>query len=89
MFVAPGGAAHPRLHPIWAVRKYDAAMGIAKLWTTKDIAARLEVSSETVRVLSHRPGFPEPAGQVGHIRVWSADDVERWISEHRPDKASE
>ncbi|MDT3441312.1 helix-turn-helix domain-containing protein [Pseudofrankia sp. BMG5.37] len=62
-------------------------MGIPKLWTSKDIAARLDVSSERVRQLSHRDDFPPPVGEVGHIRVWSEEDVEQWISEKRPGQA--
>jgi predicted DNA-binding transcriptional regulator AlpA len=62
---------------------------LPQLWTTKDIAARLGVSRERARQLSHGDDFPRPAGQVGHIRVWSADAIEEWIKEHRPEKAGE
>ncbi|OAA23581.1 hypothetical protein UG55_103515 [Frankia sp. EI5c] len=62
-------------------------MGIPKLWTSKDVAGRLKVSSERVRQLSHRDDFPEPVGEVGHIRVWAENDVEEWIAKNRPDKA--
>jgi hypothetical protein len=64
-----------------------AGVVVPKLWTSKDIAERLGVSSERVRQLSHRADFPAPVGEVGHIRVWSADDIEAWITEYRPDQA--
>ena len=62
---------------------------LPQLWTTKDIGARLGTSRERARQLSHGEDFPAPAGQVGHIRVWSSADVEAWIADHRPDKAPE
>ncbi len=61
---------------------------VPKLWTTKDIAERLAVSSERVRQLSHRDDFPKPVGEIGHIRMWSVVDIESWIAEHRPERTS-
>ncbi|ADP78362.1 DNA-directed RNA polymerase sigma-70 factor [Pseudofrankia inefficax] len=60
---------------------------VPQLWTTKDIGAHLGISRERARQLSHGDDFPAPVGQVGHIRMWSAPDVEAWATEHRPDKA--
>ncbi|ONH55433.1 RNA polymerase subunit sigma-70 [Frankia sp. CcI49] len=60
---------------------------VPQLWTTKDIGARLGISRERARQLSHDEAFPAPIGRVGHIRMWSADDIERWAGENRPDKA--
>ncbi|KLL10821.1 MULTISPECIES: AlpA family transcriptional regulator [Protofrankia] len=58
-------------------------------WTTKDIATALGVSQERARVISHRDDFPTPIIKSSRFRAWSADDVEAWIAEHRPDRASE
>lgn len=70
------------------MRKYHHQVPAPKLWTSKDIAARAGVTTESVRVWSHRDDFPEPAGIIGHIRVWVAADVEAWIAEHRPGQDS-
>ena len=58
-------------------------------WTTKDIASALGVSQERARVLSHRTDFPAPIVKGTRFRAWRPEDVEAWITEHRPDKVSE
>jgi len=65
-----------------------AAMADVELWTTGDIAARLGISTERARQLTHREEFPEPVGAAKHIRFWRADRVEEWITRHRPNQAS-
>ncbi len=59
------------------------------LWTTSDVARRLGVSQERARQLANRPGFPAPSYRHGPSRFWLISDVERWIAEHRPDKAAD
>lgn len=50
-----------------------------------DIAARLGVTRERARQLSHRADFPAPTKTIGTLRAWRSADVEAWIAEHRPD----
>ncbi|MBL7494854.1 helix-turn-helix domain-containing protein [Frankia sp. CNm7] len=59
-----------------------------ELWTTGDIAERLGITTERVRQLSHRDGFPAPAGRAKHIRYWRARDIEDWIEKNRPDQGA-
>ncbi len=58
------------------------------LWTTTDIAQRLGVSPAWARRLANSDDFPAPRFRHGLARFWTIDDVEAWIAEHRPDKAS-
>ncbi|WP_256789859.1 sigma factor-like helix-turn-helix DNA-binding protein [Frankia sp. AvcI1] len=54
------------------------------LMTTGDIAERMGITRERVRQLSHRADWPAPARVIGELRAWRRDDVEEWISTHRP-----
>ncbi len=56
------------------------------LWTTADIAKRLGVSQERARQIANTDHFPAPRFRHGLARFWTIDDVEQWITEHRPDK---
>lgn len=40
------------------------------------------------QITQHR-NFPEPLAKLEMGYVWDADDVERWIAEHRPELAEE
>jgi prophage regulatory protein len=55
-----------------------------RLVTVAEIAEQLGVTHERARQLTHQPGFPPPVKTVGLVRIWLAEDVDRWISEHRP-----
>ena len=46
-----------------------------------DIARRLQVSTQRVRVLVHGPGFPKPLGKLGRSSVWRWSSIERWARE--------
>jgi predicted DNA-binding transcriptional regulator AlpA len=41
------------------------------------------------RQLSHRGDFPPPVQQIGALRAWRSSDVEAWIKQNRPEKATE
>ncbi|WP_322778264.1 DNA-binding protein [Frankia sp. Cas4] len=64
-------------------------MSEEQLWTTGDIAARLTITSERARQLTHRPDFPPPVQTVRHIRAWRMADIEAWITRHRPKQAEQ
>jgi prophage regulatory protein len=50
----------------------------------QEISDRLDVGRSRANQLVREPGFPEPTWLVMG-RVWSREDIEKWISEHRPD----
>lgn len=41
------------------------------------------VSKQRAYEISRRAGFPEPVAVLDSGRIWLAEDVERWIAEHR------
>ncbi len=51
-----------------------------------EIAERLGVVRQRVYQLVTRKGFPDPIAVLSMGQVWLADDVEAWITEHRPDR---
>ncbi|KQC39237.1 AlpA family transcriptional regulator [Frankia sp. ACN1ag] len=59
------------------------------VWTTRDLAERLGVGAEQGRRIANRADFPPPLFMHGVTRFWGIDDVEQWITEHRPDKPAE
>jgi predicted DNA-binding transcriptional regulator AlpA len=51
-----------------------------------EIAERLGVSRTRVhQIVAADPAFPAPVATLASGKIWSADDIERWIAEHRPD----
>ncbi|WP_436533668.1 helix-turn-helix transcriptional regulator [Actinoplanes sp. HUAS TT8] len=57
-----------------------------KLMGTKEICARLgSISRQRVTQLTAKTHFPKPAADLAQGRVWLAEDVEEWISIHRPE----
>lgn len=63
-------------------------MNVAKLrlMGTHEIRVRLGgISKQRVYELTQRRTFPEPVAELRQGRVWLAEDVERWIAEHRPE----
>ena len=57
-----------------------------RLMGTHEIRMRLGgISKQRVYELTMRRGFPEPLDTLSMGRVWLAEEVERWIAEHRPD----
>ncbi|EFC85961.1 hypothetical protein [Parafrankia sp. EUN1f] len=52
---------------------------------TAEIAERLGVSRVRVhQIATTDPSFPEPLDEIKAGKVWLAEDIERWISKHRP-----
>jgi len=50
----------------------------------QEIAARLNVSRQRVQQLINRPDWPAPYDEMAMGKVWRIEDVEAWITEHRP-----
>ncbi|WP_131764619.1 DNA-binding protein [Candidatus Protofrankia californiensis] len=54
---------------------------------TAEIAERLGVSRVRVhQIATTDPSFPEPLDEIKAGKVWLAEDIERWITEHRAAK---
>ena len=50
-----------------------------------EIRIRLStVSRQRVYQITSRADFPRPVADLAQGKVWSTDDVDRWIREHRP-----
>lgn len=49
-----------------------------------EIAGRLKVSRQRVYQITSRKGFPDPLAHLAMGQVWATDEVERWITENRP-----
>lgn len=58
---------------------------------TAEIAERLGVTSQRVNQItdSVKLGFPRPLSRLRMGQVWLAQDVEAWITEHRPGLAED
>ncbi|OHV41876.1 MULTISPECIES: helix-turn-helix transcriptional regulator [Pseudofrankia] len=51
-----------------------------------EVGKRLGVSRQRVsQIAGSDPTFPKPVADLAAGRIWRAEDVERWIAEHRPD----
>jgi prophage regulatory protein len=55
-----------------------------RLMGAQEIAERLQVSRQRVQQLTERADWPAPYATLSLGRVWRANDIERWIAEHRP-----
>jgi prophage regulatory protein len=55
------------------------------LMGAREIEDRLGVSRQRVYQLTSRADFPEPYDELATGRVWRIEDIERWISDHRPE----
>ncbi|MFI6823948.1 helix-turn-helix transcriptional regulator [Micromonospora sp. NPDC050187] len=42
------------------------------------------ISRQRVYQVTQRRDFPEPVAKLEMGNVWLAEDVERWVAEHRP-----
>lgn len=51
---------------------------LEELVTAADIARRLKVSPQRVRVLAGRDDFPDPLGRVGNYVIYRWADIQRW-----------
>jgi predicted DNA-binding transcriptional regulator AlpA len=55
-----------------------------KLMGAQEIRVRLGISRQRTDQIVARPDFPAPIETLAMGRVWRAQDVEKWIAEHRP-----
>ncbi|MEV4628786.1 DNA-binding protein [Micromonospora sp. NPDC049523] len=61
-----------------------------RLMGAHEIRMRLGgISRQRVYAITSHRGFPAPVAELQQGNVWNAEDVERWIREHRPDLADE
>jgi prophage regulatory protein len=51
----------------------------------QEIRERLGYSRQHTGVMVGAKGFPDPVYELAMGRIWLADDVEKWIAEHRPE----
>lgn len=56
---------------------------LPRLMGRLEIQERLGYSRQWTNVLLGRRDFPLPAYTLRMGRIWLADDVEKWIEEHR------
>lgn len=47
------------------------------------------ISSQRADAITKKPSFPRPVWTLIMGRVWSRDEVEQWIAEHRDDPAGD
>lgn len=57
------------------------------LMGTAEIALRLGVTRQRVQQIVSRADFPKPDHELIMGKVWRTEDVEAWISAHRPEDA--
>lgn len=55
----------------------------------QEIVDRLGYSRGYTSSLINSKGFPDPAYVLAMGRIWLAEDVERWITVHRPELAED
>lgn len=59
------------------------------LMGAREIEARLGVSRQRVQQLIARTDWPAPYDELAMGKVWRIEDVEAWVSTHRPELAAE
>ncbi len=63
---------------------------LVKLMGAHEIRMRLGgISRQRVYAITSHRSFPTPVAELQQGNVWLAEDVERWIREHRPELADE
>jgi prophage regulatory protein len=56
-----------------------------RLMMSHEIRVRLGgISRQRVYAITSHRNFPEPVAELAAGKIWLAEDVERWIREHRP-----
>lgn len=55
------------------------------LMGAREIEARLGVSRQRVQQLVSRDDWPKPYDELAMGKVWRIEDIEAWITDHRPD----
>ncbi|TDC28133.1 DNA-binding protein [Micromonospora sp. WP24] len=57
---------------------------VRRLYGSAELQERLGVSRARIVQITGRPDFPPPFDRLAGGAVWLVEDVEAWISEHRP-----
>jgi prophage regulatory protein len=60
-------------------------VGELRLLASQEIQEMLGVSRTRAYQITNSKSFPDPVAVLSVGRIWRADDVERWIKEHRRD----
>lgn len=55
----------------------------------KEIGDRIGVGRSRAHAITRDRDFPAPYQTLAMGSVWDAEDVERWIREHRPERAED
>lgn len=45
------------------------------------------ISRQRVYQITSRADFPKPVADLAQGKIWTVDDVEAWIKDHRPHQA--
>jgi predicted DNA-binding transcriptional regulator AlpA len=60
-------------------------MGKLRLVASQEVQEMLGVSRTRAYQITSSKSFPDPVAVLSVGRIWQAEDVERWIRDHRPD----
>ncbi|MFF5070670.1 helix-turn-helix transcriptional regulator [Micromonospora olivasterospora] len=60
-------------------------MGKLRLVASQEVQEMLRVSRTRAYQITNSKTFPDPVAVLSVGRIWRAEDVERWIRDHRPD----
>src|SRR6185369_12671080 len=71
-----------RPHVLPTVSRVD--LDSIRLMGVAEIAERLQLSRDRAGKIATRRDFPAPRWRLRMGQVWLADDVDAWVSEHRP-----
>lgn len=64
---------------------YRGVVGKLRLVASQEVQEMLGVSRTRAYQITNSKTFPDPVAVLSVGRIWRAEDVERWIREHRPD----
>lgn len=64
---------------------YRERVGELRLVASHEVQEMLNVSRTRAYQITNSKSFPDPVAVLSVGRIWRAEDVERWIREHRPD----
>ncbi|MCP3785337.1 helix-turn-helix domain-containing protein [Micromonospora sp. A3M-1-15] len=59
-------------------------MGKVRLVASQEVQEMLGVSRTRAYQITNSKSFPDPVAILSVGRIWQAEDVERWIRDHRP-----
>ncbi|MEU8264276.1 AlpA family phage regulatory protein [Micromonospora sp. NPDC048999] len=63
---------------------YRRRMGKLRLVASQEVQEMLGVSRTRAYQITNSKSFPDPVAVLSVGRIWQAEDVERWIRDHRP-----